>query len=121
MTGFPRTWRALRALPLSALLALAACGDGGGGSDAAAEISQQGKAFDPNAVTIAAGETIVLHNDDKRTHNIRVFHPKMDYNSGSQDPGEDVRLTFEAPGTYWVTCGIHPQMELKVEVTARAE
>jgi cytochrome c peroxidase len=40
----------------------------------------------------------------------------MDYNSGGQDPGEDIRLTFDAPGTYYVTCGIHPEMELKVEV-----
>jgi cytochrome c peroxidase len=114
MSRAPRTVGALRAVALTALLALPACGDGG--SDAAVEISQKGKAFDPNAVTIAAGDTIVLHNDDKRTHNIRVFHPKMDFNSGSQDPGEDVRLTFDEPGTYWVTCGIHPQMELEVEV-----
>jgi cytochrome c peroxidase len=98
----------------AALLALAACGDGE--PDVAHEISQKNKSFDPDSVTIDAGQTLLLRNDDTHTHNIRVFHPKMDYNSGSQDPGEDIRLTFDAPGTYYVTCGIHPEMELKVEV-----
>jgi cytochrome c peroxidase len=104
-----------RAVPaLAALLALAGCGDGG--PEVAHEISQKNKRFDPGSVEIAVGETIRLHNDDSRTHNIRVFHPKMDYNSGGQDPGEEIRLTFDHPGTYYVTCGIHPQMELKVTV-----
>jgi cytochrome c peroxidase len=103
-----------RAPALAALLILAACGDGG--PDVAHEISQKNKDFDPDSVTIAAGQTLLLRNDDSHTHNIRVFHPKMDYNSGSQDPGEDIRLTFDDPGTYYVTCGIHPEMELKVTV-----
>jgi cytochrome c peroxidase len=99
---------------LTLLLTLTACGDSG--PDVAHEISQKNKSFDTDAVEIEAGQTILLHNDDSRTHNIRVFHPKMDYNSGGQDPGEDIRLTFDEPGTYYVTCGIHPEMELKVTV-----
>jgi len=82
------------------------------------EVSQHGKAFHPDTLTIAAGDRVVLHNDDKRVHNIRVFHPKLDFNSGKQEPAEDVTITFDQPGTYYVTCGIHTQMELKVEVTA---
>ncbi|MBK1670327.1 hypothetical protein CKO28_20090 [Rhodovibrio sodomensis] len=105
-----RIWGALAAVVL-----LAACG----GEDAAVQVSQKNKSFNPNQVKIAVGETIALSNDDKRTHNIRVFHPEMNFNSGSQDPGEVVRLTFDAPGTYYVTCGIHPQMELKVTVTEK--
>ncbi|RDD63147.1 cupredoxin domain-containing protein [Ferruginivarius sediminum] len=101
-------------LALIAVLAVAACD----GSDDAGppKVSQKGKAFHPDSLDIAAGQTVVLHNDDTRTHNIRVFHPAMDFNSGSQKPGEDMRLTFEDAGTYFVTCGIHPRMELKVEV-----
>jgi cytochrome c peroxidase len=80
-------------------------------------VSQKDKAFNPTELDIQVGETVVLHNDDTRTHNIRVYHPQLDFNSGAQEPGEDVRITFDDPGTYYVTCGIHPQMELKVEVT----
>jgi plastocyanin len=102
-------------LALIAVLAAAACD----GSDDAGplKVSQKDKAFRPNSLDIVAGQTVMLHNDDTRTHNIRVFHPAMDFNSGSQKPGENVRLTFEDAGTYYVTCGIHPQMELKVEVS----
>jgi cytochrome c peroxidase len=82
------------------------------------EVSQHGKAFHPDHLKIAVGDRLVLHNDDKRTHNIRVFHPKLEFDSGEQEPGEDVRITFDQPGTYYVTCGIHTQMELKVEVAA---
>lgn len=88
------------------------------GDPARHEISQHDKAFHPNSLQITAGETVVLHNNDKRTHNIRVFHPDLDFNSGEQPPGEDVEIAFETPGTYYVTCGIHTQMELKVTVTA---
>lgn len=82
------------------------------------EVSQQGKAFHPDHLAITVGDRLVLHNDDKRTHNIRVFHPKLEFDSGEQEPGEDVTITFDQPGTYYVTCGIHTQMELKVEVAA---
>lgn len=104
-----------------ALLAAALAGCDGGGEAEVHEISQKDKAFRPDAVTIAAGETLLLHNDDSRTHNIRVFHPRLDFNSGAQDPGEDVRITFDDPGTYYVTCGIHTQMELKVTVVPSTE
>lgn len=80
------------------------------------EIRQFDKAFHPDTLTITAGDTVVLHNNADRTHNIRVFHPKLDFNSGAQRPGEDVTIPFDSPGTYYVTCGIHTQMELKVEV-----
>lgn len=95
-------------LALSATTALA--------GPAVHDVSQRSKAFHPDALTIAAGDRVVLHNDDKRVHNIRVFHPRLDFNSGKQAPGEPVTITFDKPGTYYVTCGIHTQMELKVEV-----
>jgi cytochrome c peroxidase len=102
-------------LALAGLLALSATG--AAAEPAVHEVSQHGKAFHPDTLTIAPGDRVVLHNDDKRVHNIRVFHPKLDFNSGKQEPGEPVTITFDEPGTYYVTCGIHTQMELKVAVT----
>lgn len=80
------------------------------------DVRQHDKAFHPDHLAITVGDRVVLHNDDKRTHNIRVFHPKLKFDSGKQAPGEPVEIAFDAPGTYYVTCGIHTQMELKVEV-----
>lgn len=96
-------------------LVLAATPDAGAGSEIH-EVSQHDKAFHPDHLTITAGDRVVLHNDDKRTHNIRVFHPKLEFDSGEQAPGEPVTIAFDDPGTYFVTCGIHTQMELEVEV-----
>ena len=110
--------RTLLALSVVLAAALAGCDSGEPGVH---EITQKDKAFHPDEISIHAGETLLLHNDDSRTHNIRVFHPKLDFNSGSQEPGEDVRITFDEPGTYYVTCGIHTQMELKVTVTPQQE
>jgi len=103
-----------RRAALAGVLALAAAS--AHAEPAVHAVSQHGKAFHPDTLTIAAGDRVVLHNDDKRVHNIRVFHPKLDVNSGKQEPGEPVTITFDEPGTYYVTCGIHTQMELKVEV-----
>jgi cytochrome c peroxidase len=45
-----------------------------------------------------------------------VFDSKLDFDSGAQEPGETVEMTFPKPGSYLVFCGIHPRMELKVDV-----
>ena len=56
-------------------------------------------------------------NNDTRTHNIRVFDPKLDFDSGAQEPGETVEMmTFPKTGSYLVFCGIHPKMELNDDV-----
>lgn len=82
-----------------------------------ARISQKDKMFQPAAVRLAVGEPLVILNDDTRSHNVRINSPGFSHNSGYQEPGETVRLSFPAPGTYYVFCGIHPKMELVVEVT----
>jgi cytochrome c peroxidase len=79
-------------------------------------IAQREKEFLPGAIRIAAGETVILRNNDSRTHNVRVFDPKLEFDSGAQEPGETVRITFPAAGRYTVFCGIHPTMKLAVEV-----
>lgn len=79
-------------------------------------IAQREKQFLPRAIRIAMGETVIVRNNDTRTHNVRVFDPKLEHDSGAQEPGETVRITFAQPGRYTVFCGIHPTMKLAVEV-----
>ncbi len=80
------------------------------------EVTQRDKAFSAKSVALKPGGTLVIHNDDSRAHNIRVFAPSMDYDSGLQDPGQSVSVPFKAPGEYTAVCNIHPTMRLKVTV-----
>jgi cytochrome c peroxidase len=83
----------------------------------ATSISQHDKSFTPTHVRIRLGEKLWMLNNDTRTHNIRVFDDKLDFDSGAQEPGETVEMTFPQTGSYLVFCGIHPKMELHVDVT----
>jgi cytochrome c peroxidase len=80
-------------------------------------ISQHDKLFAPTHVRIRQGERLWILNNDTRTHNVRVFDPKLDFDSGAQEPGETVEIAFPKIGSYLVFCGIHPKMELNVDVT----
>ncbi|NJO23396.1 MAG: cytochrome C peroxidase [Sphingomonadales bacterium] len=79
-------------------------------------ISQANKLFAPNHVRLRAGETLTVLNDDTRTHNVRIFDPRFDFNSGAQEPKETVTIRFPVDGTFEAFCGIHPSMRLQVDV-----
>lgn len=79
-------------------------------------ISQADKMFKPAHVRLKAGETLSILNDDTRTHNVRIFDPRFDYNSGAQEPRETVSIRFAEPGTFEAICAIHPSMRLTIEV-----
>jgi cytochrome c peroxidase len=79
-------------------------------------ISQLDRTFTPAHVRLRRGERLWFLNNDTRTHNIRVFDAKLDFDSGAQEPGETVEIAFPKNGSYLVFCGIHPKMELTVDV-----
>jgi cytochrome c peroxidase len=79
-------------------------------------VGQAGKLFAPTHVRLKAGQTLTVLNDDTRTHNVRIFDPRLDFNSGAQEPKESVTIRFPAAGTFEAFCGIHPSMRLKVDV-----
>jgi cytochrome c peroxidase len=79
-------------------------------------VSQDDKAFHPTHIALARGGRLWIVNNDQRTHNVRVFDPKLDFDSGAQEPGETVEIEFPADGRFLVFCGIHPKMELYVDV-----
>jgi cytochrome c peroxidase len=80
-------------------------------------ISQHDKSFTPTHVAVHLGEKLWFLNNDTRTHNIRVFDDKLDFDSGAQEPGETVEMSFPKVGSYLVFCGIHPKMEVTVDVS----
>jgi cytochrome c peroxidase len=82
----------------------------------ASVVSQVNKTFTPGRVRLKAGQSLTVLNDDTRTHNVRIFHPRLDFNSGAQEPKESVAIPFPEVGTFEAFCGIHPSMRLTVEV-----
>jgi cytochrome c peroxidase len=79
-------------------------------------VSQIDKTFTPGHVRLKAGQSLTVLNDDTRTHNVRIYSPSRDYNSGAQEPRESVTIAFPEAGTFEAFCGIHPSMRLTVEV-----
>ena len=65
----------------------------------ATTISQHDKRFTPTHVAIRPGEKLWFLNNDTRTHNIRVFDDKFDFDSGAQEPGETVEIAFPKSGS----------------------
>jgi cytochrome c peroxidase len=79
-------------------------------------VSQANKLFQPHYIRVRAGQPLTVLNDDTRTHNVRIYDPRFDYNSGAQEPHETVTIRFPARGTFEAFCGIHPSMRLTVVV-----
>ena len=82
----------------------------------ASTVSQDEKTFHPSHVALARGARLWIVNNDTRTHNIRIFDPALDFDSGAQEPGETVQIDFPVVGSFLIFCGIHPKMELYVDV-----
>jgi plastocyanin len=86
------------------------------GSGVEVNISQKGRAFLPGSIKIAKGDTLAIHNDDEYIHQVFVDNPSFKFDSGEQDIGQTVDITFSASGTFQVLCAIHPKMRLDVVV-----
>ena len=124
-----------RSRPLAILilvLLLAACSSGGassapaadgggaatddGGSGGGETVSLAGFAFSPSELTIPAGTTVTFtdtanHTVTEGTDGEAVDDPIVD-----EDGGSDIEVTFDEPGTYNITCKIHPDMNMTITV-----
>jgi plastocyanin len=76
--------------------------------------------FDPSELTITAGTTVLFLNADSYTHTVTegtggqaVDDPIVDREIAQN---RSVRVTFDEPGTYDITCKIHPSMQLSITV-----
>ena len=85
-------------------------------ADDANTIVQNGRAFHPTEITIAAGTTLNFSNQDEFLHQIYVDDPNFAYDSAEQPPGETLHIAFPKAGTFPIRCHIHPKMLLTVHV-----
>jgi plastocyanin len=88
-----------------------------GFAKAAYVISQKGREFRPNNVTIKRGEQIEIVNDDgDLRHHAYIESDTMTFDSGDQEPGSRTAVAFATRGEFEVLCAIHPKMRLVVRV-----
>jgi plastocyanin len=107
-------------------LALAACSTDGGGSSAPADagdgggggetVSMANTTFTPSSLTIQAGTTVTFtdtsgHTVTEGSDGVAVDDPIV-----AEQGGSDVEVTFDEPGTYDITCKVHPEMNMTITV-----
>ncbi|MDP9444841.1 MAG: cupredoxin domain-containing protein, partial [Actinomycetota bacterium] len=67
------------------------------------------------AVTVSPGATLRIVDGDSEPHTVTALDGSFD--SGSFDPDRPATLTAPTkPGTYKITCTIHPSMEGEIVV-----
>ena len=87
------------------------------GPQAVYRVTQRGRAFHPDRMTILRGDTLRIVNDDgDLRHHAYVDSNTFRFDSGDQEPGTSSDITFTARGVFNVLCGIHPMMRLIVTV-----
>ena len=79
-------------------------------------ISQEGRAFAPGAVTLKAGQTLQVVNDDRFVHNVHSRTDGLEVDSKVQRPGDRIDIYFRERGYYELGCHVHPKMKLEVTV-----
>ena len=79
-------------------------------------VTQKGLQFSSTELSVGKGQVVTFVNDDRTTHNITVKGDGVNLNGGLQQPGGQFSVPFSKPGTYEVSCGIHPKMKLEVTV-----
>lgn len=111
-----------RVLALTAALLLVACG----GDEAkppetctdpvtVTTVELADFAFRPDCLSVDTGATITLENTGDAIHTFTVTGTEVDF---SLDAGmsTEASLSGVGPGTYAVTCTLHPQMEATLTV-----
>lgn len=123
--------RAILVVVLVATLALAGCaqngGDGSGGDGGsggpAETVAALDNRFDPEQVSVAAGDTVEWVNEGSNPHTVTI-RPEGDSGTVHDEeiqPGDETTYTFQESGTFQVWCKYHGSagkgMAMTVEVS----
>ena len=76
----------------------------------APQLAQQGQAFVPRVLAVAAGATVEFPNLDPIFHNVFSVSPVKRFDLGKYPRGQSRRVTFGKPGLVQVYCDIHANM-----------
>jgi plastocyanin len=84
------------------------------------EVAIEGSRYEPGELTIALGTEVIFENLDAFAHSVTegtdgqaVDDAFVDEEIGA---GETLRVTFDEPGTFEITCIFHPTMQMTIIV-----
>ena len=123
-------------VPVLLVVSFAACGGGGDGGGGAAGNTVQmvdGQRFDPETLTVSAGDTVTWTNESSETHTVTAYEDKIPsadayfasggsatekdarstLSEGLIDPGETFEAAFDQPGIYEYFCLPHEGSGMK--------
>ena len=70
--------------------------------------------FEPNEITISAGDTVTFTNGDLPPHNVMVEgHPELSHSDLAFAAGDSFDVTFPDPGDYNFQCDPHAGAGMK--------
>lgn len=122
-----------RLAPLMALILVTSCaastptpaadddgeGEGGGDGGEAMTVTISGSSFGDD-ITVPAGTTVTFVNEDSLPHTVTHGSDGQPEDGALFDndvaAGASTEVTFDEPGTFNVTCTIHPSMNMTVTV-----
>jgi plastocyanin len=113
-TATPRN-KKIALLCAISLLNLSVFALGGEMKDVDSPSSKQNKieikdfAFNPQTITVKAGEKVTWINRDEEPHTV-VSVEKQFKKSTALDTDQEFTITAGAPGTYTYFCSVHPKM-----------
>jgi plastocyanin len=73
--------------------------------------------FNPQQITVMAGDTVTWSNGDDIPHT--VTSTTMAFHSKALDTGDKFSFTFATPGSYAYFCSLHPHMTGTIVVEAK--
>jgi plastocyanin len=83
-----------------------------------AVISQHGLTFMPQLLVIAAGQTVVMANEDDVAHNVYSRSATRPFNLGIYSKGLNKEVTFPEPGLVEIECSMHRRMKATIVVSS---
>ena len=96
-------------------IVLSALGDGGARAQDSTQVDVQLFVYQPEAITVPVGTTVVWTNRDPVAHTVTDVNQM--YDSGPFEESGTYSKTFDAPGVYEYYCVPHPTMLGRVEVS----
>ena len=84
---------------------------------AAAQVDIRDRKFLPEVLSVKVGTTVRWTNSDRRTTHSVIFLAPLSFESERFFPGESWQYRFDQPGSYPYSCGPHPEMKGRIEVT----